>query len=190
MKEIDGIDIGWGGSQRWATARMFSIDEGTHLDVASGYGTFLAQLGWRFPNTKLFGLNIDYTGAHASIHEVLGEAGVNIRALSLADTSDFGILRLIVNNNDKAIAALKEHGFTVGKTNVGAVEVEDKPGGLNHILEVLSKASLNVEYMYAFVQHSGEDAVIIFRFDDIDGAIKVLKENKIKVMEGETVYTL
>ncbi|MBW1896110.1 MAG: ACT domain-containing protein [Deltaproteobacteria bacterium] len=129
-------------------------------------------------------------GRLAEITRVLGEAGVNIRALSLADTSDFGILRLIVSDNDKAKAALKERGFTVGKTNVVAVEVEDNPGGLNRILELLSNQSINVEYMYAFVQHSGENAVIIFRFDDIDGAVKLLVDNNIKVLEGKTVYTL
>jgi hypothetical protein len=130
------------------------------------------------------------SGRLAEITRVLGEAGVSIRALSLADTSDFGILRLIVNDNDKAKAALKEHGFTVGKTNVVAVEVEDRPGGLNHILEILSKEDINVEYMYAFVQHTGEDAVIIFRFDDTDAAVKILLDNNIKVLEGKTVYTL
>ena len=129
-------------------------------------------------------------GRLAEITRVLGEAGVNIRALSLADTSDFGILRLIVSDNDKAKAALKEHGFTVGKTNVVAVEVEDKPGGLHRILELLSQQSINVEYMYAFVQQTGENAVIIFRFDDIDGAVKLLQDNDIKVLEGKTVYTL
>ncbi|MBW2565571.1 MAG: ACT domain-containing protein [Deltaproteobacteria bacterium] len=129
-------------------------------------------------------------GRLAEITRVLGEAGVSIRALSLADTSDFGILRLIVNDNDKAKAALKEHGFTVGITNVVAVEVEDRPGGLNHILEILSKEDINVEYMYAFVQHTGEYAVIIFRFDDIDAAVKILLDNNIKVLEGKTVYTL
>lgn len=129
-------------------------------------------------------------GRLAEITRILGEAGLNIRALSLADTSDFGILRLILNDNDKAKATLKEHGFTVGKTDVVAVEVEDRPGGLGHILEILGKGNINVEYMYAFVQHSGENAVLIFRFDDIDAAIKLLTDNNIKVLEGETVYTL
>ena len=129
-------------------------------------------------------------GRLAEITRVLGEAGVNIRALSLADTSDFGILRLIVSDNDKAKEALKKYGFTVGKTSVVAVEVEDKPGGLNRILEILSKENINVEYMYAFVQHSGENALMIFRFDDIDGAVKLLLDNDIKVLEGKTVYTL
>ena len=129
-------------------------------------------------------------GRLAEVTRVLSEAGVNIRALSLADTSDFGILRLIVNDNDKAKATLKEHGFTVGKTDVVAVEVEDTPGGLALILEILSKQQINVEYMYAFVQHSGKDAVMVFRFDDIDAAVKLLQENNVKVLEGKTVYTL
>jgi hypothetical protein len=129
-------------------------------------------------------------GRLAEVTRVLSEAEVNIRALSLADTSDFGILRLIVNDNDKAKETLKEHGFTVGKTDVVAVEVADKPGGLALILGILSKENINVEYMYAFVQHSGKDAVMIFRFDDIDAAVKLLQENNVKVLEGKTVYTL
>ena len=129
-------------------------------------------------------------GRLAEVTAVLSEAGLNIRAFSLADTSDFGILRLIVNDNDKAKAVLKERGFTVGKTDVVAVEVEDRPGGLNRVLNILSKENVNVEYMYAFVQHSGKDAVIIFRFDDIDTAVKLLQENKVRVLEGKTVYTL
>ncbi len=129
-------------------------------------------------------------GRLAEVTRVISEAGVNIRALSLADTSDFGILRLIVDNNDKAKAVLKERGFTVGKTDVVAVEVEDRPGGLSRILDILSQQNVNVEYMYAFVQHSGKEAVIIFRFDDIDTAVKLLQENNVKVLEGKTVYTL
>ncbi len=129
-------------------------------------------------------------GRLAEITRVLAQAGVNIRALSLADTSDFGILRLIVSDNDKAKAVLKEHGFTVGKTDVVAVEVEDRPGGLSHILGILSKENINVEYMYAFVQRSGENAVIVFRFDDIDVAVRLLQENNLRVLEGKTVYTL
>lgn len=129
-------------------------------------------------------------GRLAEVTKVIAEAGINIRALSLADTSDFGILRLIVDDNDKAKSVLRERGFTVGKTDVLAVEVEDRPGGLNRILEILSAAGINVEYMYAFVQHAGKDAVMIFRFDDIDGATQLLLENKVKVLKGETVCTL
>lgn len=129
-------------------------------------------------------------GRLAEVTRILSEAGVNIRALSLADTSDFGILRLIVNDNEKAKEALKAHGFTVGKTDVVAVEVEDRPGGLHKILDILRKAGINVEYMYAFVQQSGNNAVIIFRFDHLDEAVRVLTENGVTVINGSRVYSM
>lgn len=129
-------------------------------------------------------------GRLAEVTKVLSDAGINIRALSLADTSDFGILRLIVNDTELAKKVLKENGFTVGKTQVVAVEVEDRPGGLHKILDILRSADINVEYMYAFVQQSGNNAVIIFRFDDTDGAIKTLLEHGVKVIEGERLYSM
>lgn len=129
-------------------------------------------------------------GRLAEVTGILSEAKVNIRALALADTSDFGVLRLIVDNNEKAVEALKNRGFTVGKTDVLAVEVEDRPGGLHRILDLLNEAGINVEYMYAFVQHSGKNAVMIFRFDHIQEAVRVLEENNVKVINGSEVYTL
>ena len=129
-------------------------------------------------------------GRLAEVTKILGEGGINIRALSLADTSDFGILRLIVNDNEEAKKILKENGFTVGKTDVVAIEVEDKPGGLARILNTLYQSNINVEYMYAFVQQSGENAVIIFRFDNLDEAIKILTENGVTIINGSKVYTL
>jgi hypothetical protein len=129
-------------------------------------------------------------GRLSEVTGILAEAGINIRALSLADTSDFGILRLIVNDNVKAVEVLKQHGFTVGKTDVVAVEVDDRPGGLHRILQVLYRANVNVEYMYAFVQQSGNNAVIIFRFDNLDEAVKVLAENGVKVIAGEQLYAM
>jgi SAM-dependent methyltransferase len=75
QKVVDGLDIGWGGVQRWATARMPAV-EGLHLDIACGYATFLAQLGWRFPAARLVGLNIDFEGPHALARPLLAEAGV------------------------------------------------------------------------------------------------------------------
>lgn len=128
------------------------------------------------------------SGRLAEITRVLGEAGTNIRALSLADTSDFGILRLIVNDVEKAKQALKDKGFTVNKTEVVAVEVPDQPGGLATILQVLDREQINVEYMYAFVERCGGNAVIIFRFDEIDKAIAALTANGIKILEGERLY--
>ena len=130
------------------------------------------------------------TGRLAEVTGILSEANVNIRALALADTSDFGVLRLIVDDNIKAVKALKNRGFTVGRTDVVAVEVEDRPGGLHRLLDMLHKAEINVEYMYAFVQHSGENAVMIFRIDNIDEAVRVLEEHDVKVIDGSEVYTL
>ena len=116
-------------------------------------------------------------GRLAQVTKTLAEAGINIRALSLADTSDFGILRLIVNDT----------GFTVGRTAVVAVEVDDKPGGLNNILEALSGQNVNVEYMYAFVQEGGGSATMIFRFDRIDQAIEVLKAKNIPIIPADRI---
>jgi len=119
---------------------------------------------------------------------ILKEANVNIRTLSLAETSDFGILRLIVNDVEKANRVLKEKGFRVNKTTVVAVEVPDKPGGLHSIMEVLAKESINVEYLYAFVEKSGENAVIIFRFDAPEKAVEVLTKNSFTVIPGSKLY--
>ena len=132
------------------------------------------------------------SGRLSEVTRILGDNGINIRALSLADTTDFGILRLIVNDTEKASDVLKKNGFTVGKTEVIAVEVEDRPGGLARILEVLNKETINVEYIYAFVERSRNNAVIIFRFDDqnIDRAITLLKDAGIAVLKGENVYSL
>ena len=129
-------------------------------------------------------------GRLTEVTKILSESGLNIRALSLADTSDFGILRLIVSDYEKAKKALKENGFTVGRTNVVAVEVEDKPGGLHNILSLLSKNGVNVEYMYAFVQQSGKNAVLIFRFDRTDEAIKILQDNGVRIIPGEELYKM
>ena len=129
-------------------------------------------------------------GRLAEVTKVLGEGGINIRALSLADTTDFGILRLIVDKYDQAREILKQHGFTVGKTEVVAIEVPDRPGGLAWVLQILSDSDVNVEYMYAFVQHSGKNAVIIFRFDNLEKAIELLKHQGVRIYSGEEVYRL
>jgi hypothetical protein len=130
------------------------------------------------------------SGRLAEVTDVLAAAGVNIRALSLADTADFGILRLIVDRVDQAKQALKDKGFTIGRTEVLALEVRDRPGGLAEILRILGKAGINVEYMYAFVQRSLENAIVIFRFDDLDTAIRVLTGAGVRVLRGEELYAL
>ena len=129
-------------------------------------------------------------GRLSEVTGILAQAGVNIRALSLADTTDFGVLRLIVDNNQKAEETLREAGFTVRITHVVAVEVDDRPGGLHFILDVLTQAGINVEYMYAFVQQSGSNAIMIFRFDQLEQAIDVLEKNNVTVINGSKLYTM
>lgn len=130
------------------------------------------------------------SGRLAEVTSVLGQHNINIRALSLADTSDFGILRLIVDKTDLAKDTLKQNGFTVNKTEVVAVEVPDQPGGLSKILKVLDDAKVNVEYMYAFFERSAGNAVIIFRFDETENAIQVLQGKGINILPGERVYNM
>ncbi|HQK99295.1 MAG TPA: ACT domain-containing protein [Smithellaceae bacterium] len=119
---------------------------------------------------------------------VLKENQINIRTLSLAETSDFGILRLIVNDVEKTNQVLKEAGFRVSKTIVVAVEVPDQPGGLHAIMAVLNQEGINVEYLYAFVEKSGQNAVIIFRFDNPEKAIEVLLKHNFTVVPGAKLY--
>ena len=130
------------------------------------------------------------SGRLAEITATLAYHGINIRALSVADTADFGILRLIVDDVEKAKKVLKDAGFTIGITNVIAVEVADRSGGLAQVLMTIEKARLNVEYMYAFVNNSREDAVLIFRFDDMERAIAALQQDGFTILSGEQVCAL
>ncbi|MCX8043038.1 MAG: ACT domain-containing protein [Desulfobacterota bacterium] len=130
------------------------------------------------------------SGRLAEVTRVLARAGINIRALCIADTSDFGILRLIVNDVDKAMTVLKDNDFTASKTDVVAVEVPDTPGGLSRILDILEHHAINVEYMYAFVERSSDNAIIMFRFDDNDKAIATLSAAGITILKGEKVYSI
>ena len=116
---------------------------------------------------------------------LLAEQGVDIRALSLADTQRFGILRLIVSDATKATKILEGAGHVVKATEVLAVEVADQPGGLAQVLSVLENSPVNIEYMYAFPFGHGAKAVLIFRFSDPDAAIAVLKTKGIPVLTGD-----
>jgi hypothetical protein len=129
-------------------------------------------------------------GRLAQVTRTLGENGINIRALSIADTNDFGILRLIVNEPEKAYAVLKESGFTVSTTDVIAAEVADTPGGLASALEVLEKAGINIEYLYAFVQKASSAALVVIRVEQVGEAEKVLQQNGIHTLSEEEVCLL
>jgi hypothetical protein len=127
------------------------------------------------------------SGRLATITHMLGEAGINIRAMSLADTSDFGIFRVIVNDTEKAIQALKEAGFTISLSDVIAVKIADYPGELGKLLAALDQSDLNVEYMYAFVQKSDEFAVVIFSFEDLDQAIHSIQTSGYTILSNQDV---
>src|SRR5512139_3267926 len=130
------------------------------------------------------------SGRLAEVTSILARGGINIRALSLADTADFGIFRLIVNDPASAERLLKENGFTMARNEVVAVVVPDRPGGLAGILAALQGKGINVEYMYAFVQRSEGNAVLIFRFDETDKALDVLRAAGISMLSDAEMQTL
>ncbi len=123
-------------------------------------------------------------GRLAEVTNALAKANIDIRALSIADTSDFGILRIIVDDYKKAEEVLKKENFTVGKTNVIAVQVEDKSGGLNKILQSIKDDDINVEYMYATFIKDKTSAIMIFRFDNLKEAKEKLIKNKFKILSA------
>jgi hypothetical protein len=122
--------------------------------------------------------------------DVLAKAQINIRALSIADTSEFGILRLIVPDPDKAKKVLTKGNFTVRENDVLAVGVSDSPGGLAGILKILTDADINVEYMYAFVEKSGQKAVVVLRTDSIKKGKTALRKAGVPVLSPQQVYSL
>ncbi|HEY3397016.1 MAG TPA: amino acid-binding protein [Armatimonadota bacterium] len=122
----------------------------------------------------------------------LGQAGISIRALCIADTSDFGILRLIVNDPHGALQVLTADGFSVGETNVLAVQVPDRPGGLGSVLAHLPETDVNVEYMYAFFTRCEDQAVVVFRVgdDQISRVVESLEAGGVVIMKAEDVYAI
>jgi hypothetical protein len=120
----------------------------------------------------------------------LAAHGISIVTLSLADTEQFGILRLIVEDWQKARTTLENAGCIVKVTEVLAIEVTDEPGGLARILDTVDRASLNIEYMYAFAEKRGGKAVLVFRFEDPDTALRVLKNGGINVLENVKLFRL
>ncbi|MEW6574582.1 MAG: ACT domain-containing protein [Bacillota bacterium] len=130
------------------------------------------------------------SGRLAAVTRLLAENRINIRALSIADTSDFGILRLIVDQPDKAYAALKEGGFTVSATDVLAVAVPDTPGALAPALAALEAADINIEYLYAFVAKCADLAMVLFKVNDTERAKTVLREAGFKVPKAQEVYSI
>jgi hypothetical protein len=123
------------------------------------------------------------SGGLADVVDVLARNGIDIKALTLADMSDFGILRLIVEDVERTRTVLKSAGFTADRTDVVAVEVPDHPGGLAEMLHALRRREINVEYMYSAARKSGERAIIIFRVDEVPRAVEALRGAGVKVLD-------
>jgi hypothetical protein len=128
------------------------------------------------------------SGRLTEVTEVLTSANINMSAFSVADTADYGILRVIVNKPDEAAKILKEKGFSVNITNVIGLIVPNEPGGLHRALKVLSAEGVDVEYMYAFALSS--NATVIIRTDAVEHAISVLEKHKLELLKASDIYEI
>ncbi len=129
-------------------------------------------------------------GRLANVTRILAENKVNIRALSIADTTDFGILRLIVNDPDKALKCLKDAGLIVRTTNVLAIAVDDVAGSLAAALDTIDKNGISVEYMYAYLGNLPEKAMVVLKVDNPETATEKLCSTNVNVLEAEDVYKI
>jgi len=129
-------------------------------------------------------------GSLANVTGILNAANIDLRAFCVADTTDFGILRLIVNDPDKTLNILLNAGVAVSKTKVIVARLKDQPGGLHAVLEVLSAHSIGVEYAYAFLSPTQGDAFAVLRVEPQDTAAQVLHDHNITLMKPEDIYTL
>lgn len=120
----------------------------------------------------------------------ISKEGINIRALSLADNTKYGILRLIVSDNEKAKEVLKSEHFIVKETDVLVVGVKDEPNGLNSTLEILENANINVEYLYAFVSSKTDEAIVVIKIEDYESGVKALTEGNANILSEENISNL
>ena len=128
------------------------------------------------------------SGRLAEVTRTLKDQQIDIRALYIADTTEYGILRMIVDQPDQAQAVLSKAGFTVSSTNVIAIAIADRPGTLDDALETLSSGSISVDYLYAFVGRSSNDAIVIIRVENPQLALEKLEETGIRVLDSKEVY--
>ena len=129
-------------------------------------------------------------GSVVSVTDILSKNNINLRARSIAETQDFGILRLIVNDPDKACEVLRAQHFIVKQNDVLAAVIDDRPGGLTAVLDILAAVNVSVEYMYAFVGSKDGHAVVVIRPDNAEAAIAALEENHISTLDPKDVYRL
>jgi len=129
-------------------------------------------------------------GRLSDICSMLGQANINIRALTIAETETFGVLRMVVDKPREAIDLFRKNNVTANQADVVAVEVPDKPGGLAEVLQALSEHDVNVEYMYGFVEKFSANALLVFRFDNPEKGGQVLRDRKINVLDGKEIQGL
>ena len=122
--------------------------------------------------------------------DTLAKQNINIRALSIADTTKYGILRLIVSDNEKAIEALEADGFIVKENEVIILAVPDEPNGLNSTLAIFDDKNINLEYLYAFVSNKTDEAIVVMRLENMEKAIEALNENNIKILDENDIKEL
>ena len=120
----------------------------------------------------------------------LAEENINIRALSIADTTKYGILRLIVSDNEKAIDAIEKDGFIVKENEVIILAVPDKPNGLNSTLAVFDENGINLEYLYAFVSTKSDEAIVVMRLENMDQAIEALQDSDVSILDENDIKNL
>ncbi len=118
---------------------------------------------------------------------ILGKNNINIKALTLAESPEFGIVRLVVDKAADAVKIVKESGFIASIADIVAVKVSDEPGGLAAVLKVLADNDINIEYMYGFVEKASGKALMVFKFEDIDKAIEILCANSISIVSKEKI---
>ena len=123
-------------------------------------------------------------GRLAEVTRVLANAGINLRAMSIADTADFGILRIIVDKSDAALQALQNGGFTTRVSDVAAVEIEDSPGSLAGVMDLFRKSNVNIEYLYASLEGQAGKAVVIFKLEDHKKGLQILKDNGLQMVSS------
>ena len=129
-------------------------------------------------------------GSLTGLTRILSDSGIDLIALSIADTEQYGILRCIMTDTDKGVKALKDAGYVVRLTDVVAVCVPDVPGGLNSVLELLTDNDISVEYVYSFVRSTGSHALVIFHLSDIEKGLRVLTKRGVKLLDNDQVRSL
>lgn len=122
------------------------------------------------------------SGRLAEVTRLMANIGVNLRAISVADTADFGILRILVDDYEKAVDAFKENGFTAKMTEVIGVEVPDRPGGLAEVMDLFDREKVNIEYLYSSLEKNVDRAIVIFKVEDVEHGLKICEQNNLNTI--------